>query len=384
MSGEGEKTPRIPNSALAQYRFILKTGPKERHAEAMAKLIDGITADEMAPFYKLVANELKFPLDEALYKKLQAANEESLKKIEDKIADAQANLGETEISDALISKAEYLARIGEKESAVAAFRVAFDKTGPLGARIDLTFALIRIGLFFADSDLINRNIEKARSLINEGGDWDRRNRLKVYDGINKLSNRDFKGAVDNLLETLATFTSTELMDYKDFVKYAILAAAITLKRKDFKKKVIDAPEILEVINELPLFGDYISSLYRCEYSKFFTSLAGIEQEIKWDRFLHVHYRYYAREMRIAVYTQLLESYRSLTIESMANSFGVTEDFLDSDVSKLIAAGRLNAVIDKVGGIIETNRPDVKNSQYQGTIKQGDLLLTRIQKLSRVV
>jgi len=114
-------------------------------------------------------------------------------------------------------------------------------------------------------------------------------------------------------------------------------------------------------------------------------------------------------MRIIAYAQLLESYRSLTMESMANSFGVSERFIDkyvviimddkvfqgnnlnylfvfftSDVSKFIAAGRLNCVIDKVNGIVETNRPDAKNAQYQQSIKQGDILLTRIQKLSRVI
>ena len=42
------------------------------------------------------------------------------------------------------------------------------------------------------------------------------------------------------------------------------------------------------------------------------------------------------------------------------------------------------MIDKVAGIIETNRPDAKNAQYQSTIKQGDLLLNRVQKLRRVI
>lgn len=42
------------------------------------------------------------------------------------------------------------------------------------------------------------------------------------------------------------------------------------------------------------------------------------------------------------------------------------------------------MIDKVKGIVETNRPDAKNAQYQASIKQGDILLTRIQKLSRVI
>lgn len=38
----------------------------------------------------------------------------------------------------------------------------------------------------------------------------------------------------------------------------------------------------------------------------------------------------------------------------------------------------------MGGIIETTRPDAKNALYQSMIKQGDALLNRVQKLSRVI
>ena len=75
---------------------------------------------------------------------------------------------------------------------------------------------------------------------------------------------------------------------------------------------------------------------------------------------------------------------SVTLSSMASSFGVTVEFLDRELSRFIAANRLNCKIDKVGGIVETNRPDKKNTQYQATIKQGDALLNRIQKLSHVI
>jgi 26S proteasome regulatory subunit N7 len=50
----------------------------------------------------------------------------------------------------------------------------------------------------------------------------------------------------------------------------------------------------------------------------------------------------------------------------------------------IAAGKLHCKIDKVAGVLETNRPDARNAFYQATIKQGDFLLNRIQKLSRVI
>ena len=68
----------------------------------------------MAPFYKLVAAELKWSVDASLLKTLTEANELKLKQLDEKIADAEANLGETEITDSLIAKAEYLAKIGEK------------------------------------------------------------------------------------------------------------------------------------------------------------------------------------------------------------------------------------------------------------------------------
>ena len=129
---------------------------------------------------------------------------------------------------------------------------------------------------------------------------------------------------------------------------------------------------------------------------------------------------------------------------MAQSFGVSVDFIDSELADFIVAGRLTAKIDKVAGVVETNRcvnlslslllddvaslealssqfcrmncailltthssgvlhlveqavqgqfcadklvpcrPDAKNAQYQQTIKHGDLLLNRLQRLSKVV
>ncbi|CAJ0827507.1 377_t:CDS:2 [Entrophospora sp. SA101] len=370
--------PKIPNLDLANYRFILNN-PKipEFHEDARTKLFSAIDENNMAPFYQLVADELKIPVDKSLITKYQEANKEELQKLDEKLQDAEQNLGETEISDALLAKANYFAKIGDKENAISAYHSALDKTAGLGSRIDIVFSFVRIGFFFNDNDLISRNIEKAKSLIEEGGDWDRRNRHKVYEGVYRLSIRDFKTAANLFLDTLSTFMSTELMEYKDFVKHAVLAGAISLNR------VIDSPEVLEVLGEIPHLENYINSLYNCDYAKFFLSLAEVESiHLLTSRYLFSHQRFYVREMRIIAYAQLLESYRSLTMESMASSFGVSEEFIDNDISKFIAAGRLNCVIDKVNGIVETNRPDAKNAQYQQTIKQGDILLNRVQKLSR--
>src|SRR5262245_48974962 len=78
-------------------------------------------------------------------------------------------------------------------------------------------------------------------LIDSGGDWDRRNRLKAYQGIYLLSIRSFVPAAELLLDVLSTFTSTELMSFEDVVMYAVLAGSISLPRVDLKTKVVDLP-----------------------------------------------------------------------------------------------------------------------------------------------
>ena len=69
------------------------------------------------------------------------------------------------------------------------------------------------------------------------------------------------------------------MEYKEFVKYAVLAASITLSRPDYKKKVVHSPEILEVVHEVPHLKEFAESLYACDYKQFFKSLGTVIQNI---------------------------------------------------------------------------------------------------------
>ena len=55
-----------------------------------------------------------------------------------------------------------------------------------------------------------------------------------------------------------------------------------------------------------------------------------------------------------------------------------------DLAKFIAADRIPCTIDRVNGIIETNRPDDKNKQYTDVVKQGDSLITKLQKYGQAV
>ena len=168
--------------------------------------------------------------------------------------------------------------------------------------------------------------------------------------------------------------------------YSVLAGSVSLKRVDFKAKVVDAPEIKAILGDgeeklaalsgaissgpgagdeemndvssatpvpastavnltalsssnapveaetpidfTPLAG-LVRSLYVGNYQAFFLALAAVEENfLSQDRYLYDHRRWFVREMRLRGYQQLLQSYRVVGLGSMATDFGISVDFLD--------------------------------------------------------
>lgn len=383
-NNEEQGLEKNPDLRLAQLKFSLSLPEHKNDKDKTSQLRSAIEESNMAPFYEECCKDLEWSVDDALLQKMKKANADKVKELESAIEEAETSMGESEIREAYLAKAEHFTRIGDKAEALAAITQTFEKTVSLGQRLDLVFHNIRVGLFYLDHSLVSKNIDKAKQLIENGGDWDRRNRLKVYEGVYCMAIRDFKKAATLFLDTISTFTSYELMDYNKFVWYCVVVCMLALPRNELRLKVLKGAEIQEVLHSADDLREYLHALYDCHYQDFFLKLAWVEGELRNDRLLAPHYRYYVRQIRILAYSQLLESYRSLTLDYMAQAFGVSNAFMDKELSRYIAGGHLHCKIDKVGGIVETNRPDSKNWQYQAVIKQGDSLLNRVQKLSRVI
>ncbi len=174
---------QYPDLSLVALRFKLGLGPEvvgEAELRSLqTQFVSECEKEELGPLYTRVASELGWPRNVELVVRLESANARRLDELNARIKDAEENQGEIEVREALLAKATYLCRIGDKDAALTAFRVAGEKTVSLSQRLDISFTLIRLGFFFDDNDLISKSIEKARFQLEEGGDWDRKNRLKV-------------------------------------------------------------------------------------------------------------------------------------------------------------------------------------------------------------
>ena len=108
-----------------------------------------------------------------------------------RIADAEENLGESEVREAHLAKSLYFIRVGEKvyplffftffrivlmcssmlvlpdfskfqEKALEQLKVTEGKTVAVGQKMDLVFYTLQIGFFYMDFDLISKSIDKAK------------------------------------------------------------------------------------------------------------------------------------------------------------------------------------------------------------------------------
>ena len=268
--------------------------------------------------------------------------------------------------------------------AIEKFKETISKTQSFNTKVDALFEICHIGLLEKDLDILKEYLQKIKDLLKEGGDWEKKNRLKVYEGLYLIFIRNFKKAGKNFLEALMTFTSYELFDFKTFVFYTAVINIISVDRKTLKEKIIDNSDVLSCINDIPHLQKFLNTFYDGQYAEFFKELYYIIQVIKKDFYLSKHYNYYINEIRVKVYSQFLQSYKTVTMENMATVFGVSINFIDRELSNFISQGRINAKIDKVSGIIECNHNEQNIDLYQATIRDSDILISKIHKLSKLL
>lgn len=373
-----------PNLQIAQLKFSLNLPEYYRNESMKKELYNYIITEDMAPYYEIVCNDLKWELNKDVLKAMQDRNTKALKEFDEDVEYALNNLTAADTKQAYLNKANYLSKIGDKENTIKVLRQAYEFTIALGFKLDNVFHSTRIGLFFMDIQLIKRNLQQADYLIAQGADWHSRNCYQMLKALYSLSVRDFITATHLFINAVSTFVCTEIMSYMDFIKYTIISSTLTLDRGALKKKILDNADAQQALHSHNVLREYLHSLYDCDYKLFFLRLSDIEVLMKKDMLLNDHYKLYIREMKAKAYDQLMSTYNSVKISYVADQFGVSEDYIENEVSRLIASKKLNYRIDKVNQIIINVTQKSKSNVFRNIIKHGDLLLNRIHKLSRVI
>jgi 26S proteasome regulatory subunit N7 len=374
---ESSPLDALPSMAIAQLR---ERYASHRSPDDQSSLLTAVRENRMQKFYVELCQSFDWPVDSGLVQELSTLNSAEHAELQQKLADAREAQGEEDVRLAYQNLALFALRIADYSEIKEQLKALYSHTVALGQKIDVVFCQMRVSFFFRDHAAFKEFLDQAHTLVREGGDWERKNRLKVYEGLSLCLRRNFVAAAQLFISTLSTFTATELMDYSDFVYRTTVLAVLTLNRADFGSKIDRAMEVRaagETVQNL-------LALYHLQYAEFLDGLAEVEQRMRSDIWFSRHLSYLIKELRVKAYRQFLEPYEAVQIELMAQAFRVTPEFIEGEVKRFIFTGKLNAKIDKVSGTIHTNPPDSRAAKMRQALKGGELLVTRLQKLGRIL
>jgi len=131
-----------------------------------------------------------------------------------KIADKREREGDVEVRDAILDKAEWVKdEARDFPEAERIFREAYELSGGASRKMDILFQIILMNLEKYDLEALKKDVATCKQLVEEGADWDKKNKLKIFEAVYLMLIRDFKKASEHLLSSIATFTAVELLEY---------------------------------------------------------------------------------------------------------------------------------------------------------------------------
>jgi 26S proteasome regulatory subunit N7 len=308
---------------------------------------------------------------------------ERIKKADEKIAAVSTDQGDLEIRDAYLEKAEIYLDINDMENYRANVHKALEKAIGNAKKLGLNLLILNTYWKQRDFEMYEKTLEICRKLTDDSLDWEKKNKLAIYESIQKILKREMEDAATTLIACVDTFNSPEIMTFKELVAYAVVLGVLWLPRKEIREKIMQNPEINSILKEFPVLNDFRSAVFNMNYLKFFELLIRLSDEyLSTDVLLSKHRQSLLRRARIIIYTLFLESYKTVKLKKMAESFGVSFEFLDKEIADLISQKQLNCKIDRVNWIVEAVRVDERSAAYNEIERRGDALVERLHKLMK--
>lgn len=273
-----------------------------------------------------------------------------LRRKEEQAAEAERQCEDGDDRAAGLRMAEFYCRAMDMEKGFEAMgRIARDDAS-LSLRMDIGLCKIRMGLLAGSRRAVESGTRMADDAYERGCDWDRRNRYKIYKGLFRMMERRFREAGELFSEALPSFESSEVMSYGQAVRYMVLCGLLGFERAEVEARILKCSEVVGSSETLGV--RLAGSLFECNYGEFMQDLhlfcTSLRDDVFGGRFVDL----FSREMRLRAYGQVLESYRSMLLENMATTFGVSVEYVERDLGAFIVEGRLWGKIDRVSGVVE--------------------------------
>lgn len=101
----------------------------------------------MATLYPSYCERFGWMQEDTTLEAMKAKNAAKIAELDAKVADAVENLGDVEVREALLEKADFFASVGDRDAALAAYDACEQKTVAIGQKMEMVFSVMRLHIF---------------------------------------------------------------------------------------------------------------------------------------------------------------------------------------------------------------------------------------------
>uniref|UniRef100_A0A5S6QCZ1 PCI domain-containing protein n=1 Tax=Trichuris muris TaxID=70415 RepID=A0A5S6QCZ1_TRIMR len=383
MQSENGKTAPTSGSKLESVQIPHGKAdcPQAVKDVAKTKLMEIVTSNQMGPYYASVCKELNWPIDKELLIKLKQANRKRLRELDEKfISVKKTKAGRESLKSVILEKAKYLCSIGKLTESLDMYDLSVYLTVGVCKIMDIKMEQLRLCMLLMNKSLINAKLEEVRQIDRMYVDWERRRRLKAYEGYYAMLTRDYEKASAMLLDLTCTFRSYELMTLDNMILYAVIASSTVMDRQSIKKRILDATDMAPFLHKNPLLRQYVETLYNCDYAGFFRKLVDMESVMKMDYVLAPNYKHIVRIMRLKAYDQFLAPYSAVHLQYMADKFCITVKTLTKELERFIRHQLLGARIDEIAVYAKKYYGPANVLPRESALDEIDQVINRVWRL----
>lgn len=339
-----------------------------------SSVISYLTQHNMYFLYKHLSQDLLyFDYDERKGIKMQETNSSYIKTL----INEKNPENESECFEIDLKISEYYASVLDLDNFNILTKDLTIKNVSSSLKMDIILCKMRLAIIFSNKKKTKEAFIEGEDVIRRGCDWDRRNKFKTYAGFFYVLNKKHVQSSESFYNALATFKSTELISYGKCVFYLLFTSILSFDRVDLNDKILCNSDVLETLNVNSKGLALANCLYHCDYENLVNSLVNFAEEINRDLYISNQTDFFVREVKIKIYKQLLESYKSLSVNVFCDILKVSEEYVERDLCDFIIDQRLNCVIDRCNRIVEVKEKiDMTEEEL---VTKGEQLMRLVQK-----
>lgn len=361
------KKPTLEVLNLIHRAKICKTKSEE--------LRNFLVKEGMISLYEKYYEEDLIPFDKNEHKLLKEKNQKIIDKIKKEIEENSDN--EAIIYEKEKELAEFYAQTLDLVNCEFYMKKITSINPSISLNMDVLLCKIRMSLILKNVLLLENSIVLARNLCESGCDWDRKNKFKVYEAMFSLKKGDFKRASLLFSESLSTFDTKELFSFNKLCLYTIFTGLLSFKRNEIYEKILTSSNILEEKESLEMGIKLADSLYNCNYSVILENLYMFVCQLSTELHLKKYIGIFLKEILVKAYKQLLSSYKTLSLQTMADIFNIDVKMLEDELIYFIYTDKLNCKIDRVA--MSVSVVEESHDYISEFVERGDDVLRCIKK-----